>query len=139
MFLIGLPENKPAWQVDIENPLNADENVAVLNVGPGAIATSSIVKRSWMQDEHHQHHLIDPRSGEPAETDWLSVTVIAPHAAKAEVFAKALLIAGQDAAASLIAHNPEIYAIAVDHKGLVWRSNNLHEVENGQFQFNSRK
>ena len=137
MFMIGLPENQSSWQVDLENPLDPEQNVAVLNVGPGAIATSSIVKRSWMQDQHHRHHLIDPRSGKPAETDWLSVTVIAPHAAKAEVFAKVLLIGGKSAAASLTARHIDIYVIAVDHHGLLWGSNNIQEVLYGQNQFSS--
>jgi len=40
------------------------------------------------------HHLIDPRTGQPAQTDALSVTVIADRTVVAEVYAKVALILG---------------------------------------------
>jgi len=80
MFMVGLPEGEAAWQIDLEDPLDADRSLTSLKVPPGALTTSSVVKRKWMQGESSRHHLIDPRTGEPAETDWLSVTVVAPHA-----------------------------------------------------------
>ena len=44
------------------------------------------------------HHLIDPRTGAPAESDLLRVTVVAPDAVDAEVAAKSLFLAGEHAA-----------------------------------------
>jgi thiamine biosynthesis lipoprotein len=122
MFMVGLPEGEEFWQIDLEDPLNANWFLTRLNVPPGALTTSSVVKRKWMQGDTPRHHLIDPRTGLPAETDWLSVTVIAPHADMAEVFAKALLIAGPQEAEQ-VAHNaPEISYLAVDHGGKIWGS-----------------
>ena len=122
MFMVGLPEGEVAWQIELEDPLKPDWSLTSLNVPPGAVTTSSVVKRKWMQGDTPRHHLIDPRTGLPAETDWLSVTVIAPHADMAEVFAKALLIAGPQEA-ELIAYNaPEISYLAVDHAGMIWGS-----------------
>jgi thiamine biosynthesis lipoprotein len=74
-----------------------------------------------------QHHLIDPRTGQPAETDWLSVTVIAPSATVAEVFAKALLIAGSRQAERIAARRSDLAFIAVDRTGQLWGSNNAKE------------
>jgi thiamine biosynthesis lipoprotein len=128
MYMIGLPGGQPTWQVSIENPLDARLDIAILNVPPGAVATSSVVKRSWVQGGRTRHHLIDPRSGEPASTDWLTVTVVAPHAHQAEVFAKAMLIAGRDGAPELATQNPEIIAIAIDRLGNLWGTPNSKEV-----------
>ena len=122
MFMVGLPERESFWQIDLEDPLNPDRSLTSLDVPPGALTTSSVVKRKWMQGETSRHHLIDPRTGEPAQTDWLSVTVAAPHADMAEVFAKALLIAGPQEAEMLAYHAPEISYLAVDHGGNVWGS-----------------
>ena len=120
MFMVGLPENEAAWQIDLEDPLDADRSLTSLRVPPGALTTSSVVKRKWMQGETSRHHLIDPRTGEPAETDWLSVTVAAPHADMAEVFAKALLIAGPQEAETLARNASEISYLAVDRGGQIW-------------------
>jgi len=122
MFMVGLPEGEDFWQIDLEDPLNPDRSLTSLNVPPDALTTSSVVKRKWMQGDLSRHHLIDPRTGEPAETDWLSVTVVAPHAGMAEVFAKALLLAGPQEA-EIVAHNaPEISYLAVDRGGKIWGS-----------------
>ena len=120
MFMVGLPEGEEAWQIELEDPQDADWALIRLNIPPGAVTTSSIMKRKWMQGETPRHHLIDPRTGEPAETDWLSVTVIAPHADMSEVFAKALLIAGPRDADILAQNAPEISYLAVDREGKIW-------------------
>ena len=116
MYLIGLPESLSAWQVALDDPRNPGQNLALLNVPPGGIATSSVSKRTWTQAGKVRHHLIDPRTGEPAETEWLSVTVIAEDTSLCEVFAKTLLIAGPREAAE-IANNAGISFLAVDRLG----------------------
>ena len=67
MFLVGLPHGQGAWKVGLEDPRDSEQNVAVLHVGPGAVATSSITKRRWRQGGEEHHHLIDPRTGKSAE------------------------------------------------------------------------
>ncbi len=42
------------------------------------------------------HHLIDPRTGRPSESELASVTVLAPTTMKAELTAKVALIVGRD-------------------------------------------
>lgn len=101
------PKGKP-WLVGVEHPRhpeNADP-IAVVALSSGALATSSIRKRSWRTEQHTAaHHLIDPRSGRPAETGLRSVTVSHALTQLAEVCAKVLFIAGEerirDLAASL--------------------------------------
>lgn len=119
LFSFGVPSGKTGWEVGIEDPLDAQRDILVLNAQPGAVTTSSITKRRWIQNGREQHHLINPQTGRSAETNWLSVTAFADHAADAEVFSKALLIAGEKNA-SRIAHNPNIKAfIAVERGGKI--------------------
>ena len=105
----------------------------MLTVGPGAVATSSIVKRRWKQGKSEKHHLIDPRTGEPAQTPWASVTVITKTAARAEVLAKALLIAGQSGSEQLMARHPKSAFITIDLHGNLWGSENSKEVLYGTY------
>jgi thiamine biosynthesis lipoprotein len=61
-------------------------------------ATSGTTKRAWAGG----HHLIDPRTGLPAVSDLSEVSVHAPTATDAEIFAKvALLLGSRDAPAWL--------------------------------------
>jgi len=121
MFLVGLPDGMEKWPVALEDPLQPENTLTTLMVNPGAIATSTITKRVWQQAGKNRHHIIDPRTGEPAVSDWISVTVIAPHAYEAEVFAKALLIAGPREAEEIVRHSgiPFTY-LAVDQEKKIW-------------------
>ncbi len=134
MFLIGQPRDEPAWFVELQDPRDENKVLALLRVQSGAVTTSSITRRQWRQNGHMQHHLIDPRTGRPAETDWLSVTVIAPHAADAEVFAKALLIAGSRGADRILAKRDGLAYLAVDRAGQMWGSSSVREYMNGTVQ-----
>jgi thiamine biosynthesis lipoprotein len=120
MFLIGTPPGQDTWDVGLEDPLQPNLDLMTLAVESGAVATSSVVKRAWQQGNTTRHHLIDPRTGQPAITPWLSVTVMAPRAATAEVFAKALLIGGPEYARVLMEKNPELSYLAVDANRQVW-------------------
>jgi thiamine biosynthesis lipoprotein len=61
-----------------------------------ALATSTVARRRWQRDGRWLHHLIDPRTGEPALSDAISVSVIAPTAVEADVFAKVALLLGSE-------------------------------------------
>lgn len=117
MFLVGYPNGQDFWEVGLEDPRDPQIDISVLFVQEGAMATSSVVKRAWKQGNLSRHHLIDPRTGEPAYTSWLSVTVLAPQAAMAETFAKAFLIANAQETQWLGEQNPELTVLAVDREG----------------------
>ena len=128
MFLVNLPIDEPDWVIGLEDPLQPDHDLAILHVAPGAVATSTITKRKWQYNGRSQHHLIDPRTGQPAITEWLSVTVWASQAVEAEVYAKAVLIGGPVIAGELFSNYSDKAYLAVDQFGWVLGSKNYHEV-----------
>jgi thiamine biosynthesis lipoprotein len=71
-----------------------------LELGGGGLATSGVDRRRWRAGGRELHHIVDPATGAPAETDLLRVTVVGPDAVAAEVWAKALLLVGADEAAA---------------------------------------
>jgi FAD:protein FMN transferase len=127
ILFIGRPSDGMDWDVTLEDPRNPTEMLAQLHLPSGAIATSSIMKRTWSQGEKTRHHLIDPRTGESAKTDWLSVTVIAPNVVTADVYAKAILIAGEKELPQLLADKEALTFIAVDSDGNLSGSSNHKE------------
>ncbi|MHB8632102.1 MAG: FAD:protein FMN transferase, partial [Candidatus Limnocylindria bacterium] len=93
------PEGR--WIVAVERPDRSAEPLAQLALGPGGVATSGTNRRRWRSGERWSHHLVDPRTGGPAETDLDQVTALHPSAARAEVWAKTALVAGSVAAQAL--------------------------------------
>ena len=128
MYLVGHPGGHDTWEIGLENPMNPAQDYAVLQTSPGAIATSTTTKRKWIRDGKSHHHLIDPRTCKSAESEWVSVTIKAAHAAQAETLAKAFLLAGKDARQHEFYHQPQIAFLAIDREGFLWGSENSYEV-----------
>ena len=55
-----------------------------------------------MAGSQRRHHLLDPSTGYPAQTDLVAVTTCSSQAWWAEVLAKTALIAGRDQAAQIL-------------------------------------
>ncbi len=107
----GAPDHPDGWVVEIEDPLASDAQIARVRIRDRALATSTIVKRSWRHGNRRVHHLIDPRRGDAAETDVLSATVIADRTVVAEVLAKTALILGPQGGLAFVEDWPDAEAL----------------------------
>lgn len=97
-------------RVLVDSPFGG-EPIHEFALGDGAVATSGIGRRCWRgPDGRAAHHLLDPRSGQPAFTGIVQATALAPTALLAEVRAKAALLAGPAAAASRLPHGGVLVA-----------------------------
>lgn len=82
------------WPIGVADPAALDRQIDLLMLSAGAVATSGRDYRRWQQNGVWKHHILDPRTGRPAETEVLSATVIAPTTYEAEMAAKVTLILG---------------------------------------------
>ena len=97
-----------------------DAVVARLQLGVGALATSSTLRRRWQAGGEAAHHLIDPRTMAPARSPVVSATAVAATALEAEAGAKALLLLGEDGLAWAEAQAWLQGALVVWHDGSVF-------------------
>ena len=90
------------WRVGVADPFDNSADIATFAPAHGAVATSSVLRRRWMVDGEPRHHLIDPGTGRPAETDVVAATACSTEAWWADVAAKVALMAGGDEAIDLL-------------------------------------
>jgi thiamine biosynthesis lipoprotein len=96
-------------EVEVASPEPGGDKVATIRSTFGAVATSGITRRSWVDpDGRVAHHLIDPATGRPAWTGVVQVTAIAPTGVEAEIRAKAALLSGPEAASAWLVHGGAI-------------------------------
>ena len=112
------------WLVALDHPEEPGKDLAWLRVRNGAVATSSITARRWAGG----HHLINPRTARPADTDLLSVTVLGPTAVQAEVAAKVALILGREAGLAWLAEQPGVEAVLVDESNAMFGTSGIEGV-----------
>jgi FAD:protein FMN transferase len=98
------------WRIGVADPRSRGVDLLVLDlVGSDrhggrrfGLATSGTSVHRWLHDGRVAHHLIDPRTGEPARTDVVQATVLARTAREAETLAKTAVILGSDAALDIL-------------------------------------
>lgn len=104
------------WPIGITDPRSAADDVdlpTVLLVESGGVATSGRDFRRWRSHGRTQHHIIDPLTGRPADTDVLAATVVAANTAAAETIAKHLLLLGGEAGLRWLRSQTEASALLV--------------------------
>ena len=90
LAVLGLPPTDDRWLIAVPGR----ERFWSLPLHHGDVATSGIAHRHWRQGNTLRHHLLDPRTGLPAQSDLWSVTVVADRCEQAEVAAKVAFILG---------------------------------------------
>lgn len=116
LYAAGTGPEGTGWQIGVEDPRGGAEPLAVLSLTDLGCATSSVRLRHWRVGEQDVHHLIDPRTGAPGGSGLLAVSVVHPDPAWAEVWSKALFLAGEQAVASSAEHQ-QLAALWVDAAG----------------------
>jgi len=114
-----------AWLVGVEDPFHPGEELAALSLTGNGVATSGKDRRRWMRGGALQHHIIDPSTNKPAETDLLTVTVIAPNVMEAEAAAKAAFILGSRTGLEWIEAHPQYAGMFIFDNGQILQSRNL--------------
>lgn len=83
------------WTVGIQDPKKPrGKNISSVMVSACSAVTSGTYERYLIVDGHKYHHLIDPRTGYPVETDLAGVTTFTKNSVQAEIECKRLFFAG---------------------------------------------
>jgi thiamine biosynthesis lipoprotein ApbE len=107
------------WLVRVTDDHRAslDAPGQTIRVSDGGLATSSTTTRRWRKDGAQMHHIIDPLTGNPADSPWRTVSVAAETCADANIAATATL-AKADAGTEWLRESG-LPARLVDHEGSV--------------------
>lgn len=123
----GEMSNGDPWPIGIADPFHPEEEIETLFLATGGVATSGKDRRRWKKGDTLQHHIIDPSTKKPAETDLLTVTVIGPDILKAEAAAKAAFILGSEDGLAWLEARPELAGIFILDNGQLVRTSTMRQ------------
>ncbi|MGW0878710.1 FAD:protein FMN transferase [Streptomyces sp. NPDC002671] len=106
--LLGVPEPHRAWRTGVSDPLRPGGLAAVISaagVPELAVATSGTAERG--------EHIVDPRTGRPAVTDLLAVTVVGPRLTWVDCWATAAFAMGSRAGLAWLESLPDTEALLI--------------------------
>jgi thiamine biosynthesis lipoprotein len=95
------------WLIGIADAASFDtttasvETAQAVTIRDGGLATSSVLGRAWQRGAARLHHIIDPRTGMPAQSCWRTVSVAAATCVDANIASTAAILRGAHAVAWL--------------------------------------
>lgn len=99
-----------AWTVNVVHPLRPNRRLAVVRLRDQALATSGCQVQSFVHQGRRLSHILDPRTGQPAE-GVLSASAIAPTAALADALSTAFFVMGVEGAERYCRDHSEVGAL----------------------------
>lgn len=120
----GRPDGTP-WQVGLRQPIASHgtpvtASFAVVGLMSGSVVTSGVYERAFTSNGKAYHHIIDPRTGFPAESDVISATVISRTSLEGDGYSTSLILMGVEGALQFAAQHPEIDIVLVDTQGRIF-------------------
>jgi thiamine biosynthesis lipoprotein len=118
-----------SWPIGISDPFEPSQDLMTLHLRDGGVATSGKDRRRWMQGASLNHHIIDPRTGQSAQTDILRATVVAPTVMEAEAAAKSVFLLGSEAGLEWLEADSGLAGLLILDDGQMLASSRLEEYQ----------
>lgn len=119
VYGIGTKPNGEKWEVALANPLDGNDYCGLISIEDQAVVTSGGYQRYFEEDGKKYHHIIDPKTGRPAESGLLSVTILCESGTEADVYSTALYVMGLEKALEFWKENGGFEAIFITEGGEV--------------------
>jgi thiamine biosynthesis lipoprotein len=124
LYVGGTRGSRP-WHLGIRDPRGpADRSFAAMDLTDSSFSTSGDYERYFVRNGRRYHHIIDPRTGEPAQ-GCRSVTIVTPRAVLADALSTGVFVMGPSAGMALIERLPDVEGVIVTSENRVLVSSGL--------------
>ena len=123
IYVCGTKKDGSRFRVALRDP-RGDENsaIGVLTLSDTTISTSGDYERYFEKDGVRYHHILDPRTGYPADSGLMQVTIICDDSVIGDALSTACFVLGLDKGMNLAAKYG-VNAIFVDTDKNIWYNN----------------
>lgn len=126
IHVAGTNNGKP-WLVGLKDP-RGDSVIATFYMEDGdSVSTSGDYERYKIYNGKRYHHIIDPRTGYPAESGLVSVTVFSKDPILTDAYSTAFFVMGRERALTILKGAPEIAAVLITSDMKVYVSGSLRD------------
>lgn len=121
---VGMKPDGGKWKVGIQSPFG-EGSFATLSIGECAVVTSGGYERYFVQDGKTYWHIIDPKTGKPADSGIASVTVVGNDGGLCDALSTSLFVMGLDGAEKLWRESDDFEMIIVTSDGEIYATEGL--------------
>lgn len=120
------PDGSP-WKVAVRNPLDTATAIGVLEVTDKAVITSGSYERYFEENGKRYWHILDPKTGYPADTGLVSVTVVGDSGVRCDGLSTALFVMGKEKAMQFWREAGDFEMLLVTETGELFITEGLQE------------
>lgn len=125
---VGTKPDGESWSVAITNPDDNSKSIGTLKVADKAVVTSGGYQRYFEEKGQIYHHIIDTKTGYPADSGLKSVTVVSEDDALADALSTALFVMGLEKSKKLYRENSSLFgAVFITDKDEIYVTDNLND------------
>ncbi len=130
VIAMGLKPDGSAWTVGIQDPAQPTGAylLAVRAESHQAVVTSGIYERGFDLDGVRYHHLLDPKTGWPAQNELASVTIFAEQSSMADALSTATFVLGLARGMEFIQNTPDAEALFITRTGEILATEGAREL-----------
>lgn len=101
VFVMGRKTDGSDWRIAVKDPADTESYLGVVSAADKFIVTSGVYERYFEENGVRYHHILDPKTGCPAASGLVSVTVLCENGAWADALSTACFVLGPDGALAL--------------------------------------
>ena len=125
---LGTKPDGSKWRVAVQSPDDTEDYLGILSVEDKAVITSGGYERYFEQDGKTYHHIINPKTGYPAENGLTSVTVVSEDGTLADGLSTSLFIMGKEEAIEFWrVHSDEFDIIMLTDEGKLYVTEGIQD------------
>jgi thiamine biosynthesis lipoprotein len=121
--VMGGRDGRP-WRVGIRHPRRADALLGAVELTDGFVASSGDYERYFIREGRRYHHILDPRTGYPADSPQ-HVTLVGRELDAVNGLGVSIMVRGPAWGRALLARRPEVEALIVERDATLWTSPGL--------------
>ncbi|SHK83936.1 thiamine biosynthesis lipoprotein [Selenomonas ruminantium] len=132
MYALGVNQEGTAWRIGLRHPRKEDaqEKMAILPLTNEALSTSGDYERFFEAGGIRYHHIIDPRTGWPAKSGAMSVTIVAADTVEdggmlTDILTTAVFVLGPEQGARFLRGQDGIEGAVTDGRYQLWTTGDL--------------
>ena len=140
VYVHGTKPDGSLWNVAIRDPKgSANDWLGSLALSDRFVISSGDYERYFEKDGKKYHHIMDPKTGRPAESDLLSVSVVCENGAMGDALSTALYAMGRECALDFWRANEGFGLVLVGRDGVVTVTEDIKDIftarENGGYSY----
>jgi thiamine biosynthesis lipoprotein len=101
VYVLGLRDGAHRWRVGLQHPRQTDAMFGVLSLTGHSVATSGDYQRFFEADGERYHHVLDPRTGQPAR-GLIAASIVAETGLDADAASTAVFVLGLEPGLQLL-------------------------------------